>query len=303
MRAAPEGFVAALQAAFRAANRSAPVPIALEPVSGGSINRAFVLRAADGVWFCKWNDGAPGDFFRREAEGLEALRAAGSPLIIPRTVALWPDEAGPDRVGPALLVLEYLEPDADAPSRADWEGFGRGLAGLHAAPEAEFGWSRDNYCGLTPQANGWSADWASFYARRRIAPLVDRLGARGVLDAAARRDFGNLIERLPVLLAHRPRPALIHGDLWSGNFLMTLRGPGLIDPAAYCADPEAEWGMMSLFGGFPDAVRSAYEEILPLPAGWRERQPLYQLYHLLNHAVLFGSGYVAQSLSLARRFL
>ena len=91
----------------------------------------------------------------------------------------------------------------------------------------------------------------------------------------------------------------LHGDLWSGNFLATSRGPALIDPAVYFGDREAEWGMMQLFGGFPEAVRAAYEEAFPLPEGWRDRLPLHQLWHVLNHHLLFGGGYGAQALRIA----
>jgi len=281
---APEGFPAAWEEAFRAAGSRPPALRSLEPVPGGSINRAYLLHTDAGPLFCKWNPSAPADFFLREAEGLEALRAAGSPLAIPRVVAAGPGGAQ----GPGLLILEYLQP-RDATAEI-WEALGRGLAALHAAPQKAFGWERDNYCGLTPQAGGWSRDWAAFYAGRRIAPLVARLADQGALAPAEREVYDRLIVRLPALLAHGPAPSLIHGDLWSGNFLASAQGPALVDPAAHCADAEAEWGMMSLFGGFPDRVRAAYEEIRPLPAGWRERQPLYRLYHVLNHAVLFGGG-------------
>lgn len=310
---APAGFPAALEAAFRAAGLPAPVLRSLEAVPGGSINRAYLARLDAGAVFCKWNPSAPPDFFRREAEGLEALRAAGSPLIIPRVLGYWPREEtalpgdretrdGPSpQEGPALLALEYLRPGA--PSDGTWEAFGRGLAALHGVPQRAFGWDSDNYCGLTPQRNGWSGDWPAFFAERRIAPLVSRLSERGALSPGERAAYDRLIARLPSLLSHHPPPALIHGDLWSGNFLAADGGPALVDPAAHCADAEAEWGMMTLFGGFPDRVRAAYEEARPLPAGWRERQPLYRLYHALNHAALFGGGYGAQALSLARRFV
>ena len=85
--------------------------------------------------------------------------------------------------------------------------------------------------------------------------------------------------------------------------MVTAEGrPALIDPAVYFGHPEAELGMMTLFGGFGDAVFAAYEQARPL-VGWRDRNPVYQLYHVLNHANLFGGGYVSQALSLARRLL
>lgn len=299
MSAPPEGFRAALEAAFREAGRPLPVLLDLEPVPGGSINQTFRLRAHSGVYFCKWNPDAPPGMFQREKEGLAALAAGGSSLVIPQTVAVTPEQGST----PPLLVLEYLEPDADGPARATWEGLGRGLADLHRRGADRFGFGRNNYCGLTIQENDWSAEWAPFYAQRRIGALAERLAKRGDLGAADIRDLMKLVEKLPILLSHRPAPSLIHGDLWSGNFLAAQAGPALVDPAAYYADREAEWGMMSLFGGFPETVLSAYLEALPLPEGWRERQPLYQLYHLLNHFLLFGGGYGGQALRLVRKFI
>ena len=109
-------------------------------------------------------------------------------------------------------------------------------------------------------------------------------------------------ERLPALLAHAPRPALIHGDLWSGNVLGTSRGPALVDPACAACDREMEFGITTLFGGFSERFWDAYHEALPLPSGWRERNGLYQLYHLLNHYLIFGGHYGREALSLARRY-
>ena len=111
-----------------------------------------------------------------------------------------------------------------------------------------------------------------------------------------------MIERLPALVSDEATPALIHGDLWSGNVLGSRRGPALVDPACAYADREMELGMMTLFGGFPDRCFAAYEEAWPLPQGWRKRNGLYQLYHVLNHFLLFGGHYGPQAHGLARRF-
>ncbi|MEO6095491.1 MAG: fructosamine kinase family protein [Fibrobacteria bacterium] len=303
MQQPPEGFRSALDAAFQDAGRPIPILIGLEAVPGGSINQTFLLRTASGVCFCKWNPNAPAGFFRREAEGLAALAAAGTGLRIPGLIAVSPEPPPLAPNGPTLLLLEYLESDPDGPSPETWEALGRGLAVLHRAPEDRFGLNRDNFCGLTLQENGWSDDWAGFYREKRLGALVDRLAKRGDLGPDEIRDYSRLLARLPELLSHRPVPSLIHGDLWSGNFLAAVTGPALVDPAAYCADREAEWGMMLLFGGFPDSVLAAYQEVWRLPEGWRDRIPLYQLYHVLNHFMLFGGGYGMQAIRIARSFL
>lgn len=307
------GLQAALEAAFAASGRPAPRILALEAVSGGSINRSYRLETPDGPYFCKWNPAGPRDLFAAEKTGLEALAAADSGLIIPAVVALSPSARDPevaeDTAAGQVLVLEWLNPpapSAGSPAQgtgSQWEALGRGLAALHQWTAPAFGFSRDNHCGLTPQENLWGSSWPDFFGDRRLDPMLRRLEAARRYGPAELAVFRALRERLDVLLPHGPAPALIHGDLWSGNFLATSRGPALIDPAAYYGDREAEWAMMLLFGGFPDTVRSAYEEILPLPPHWRERVPIHQLYHVLNHHLLFGGGYGAQALRMASGLL
>jgi fructosamine-3-kinase len=124
----------------------------------------------------------------------------------------------------------------------------------------------------------------------------------GAFSAGDRAACDRVVERLPELLPAPEGPSLVHGDLWQGNVLASARGPALVDPAVAYADREMEFGITLLFGGFSSRFFAAYEEAWPLPAGWRERNPLYQLYHLLNHAVLFGGHYVAQAAALARRY-
>jgi protein-ribulosamine 3-kinase len=240
-----------------------------------------------GSFFAKSGDGLPDGLFAREADGLRALAAAGTSLAIPRVVA----------VGERFLVTELLD---GAP--LDQAALGRGLAELHRQTSDAFGFPVDTYCGATLQTNAPLPSWPRFYSERRLAPLLDVIEASRGLAAADRRVYESVIERLPSLVADGASPALIHGDLWSGNALGSTRGPALVDPACAYADREAELGMMTLFGGFDRRCFAAYEEAFPLPAGWRERNGLYQLYHVLNHHALFGGHYGAQALALARRY-
>jgi fructosamine-3-kinase len=131
---------------------------------------------------------------------------------------------------------------------------------------------------------------------------LEALDEDGRLSASDRRLYERLLDLLSGLLPKDAPPSLIHGDLWSGNVLFTSRGPALVDPSCAYADREMEFGMTTLFGGLSERAFSAYEEAWPLPAGWRERNPLYQIYHLLNHAVLFGGHYANEARRLARGF-
>ena len=270
----------------------------LKPVAGGSINQAALARTSEGEFFVKWNARPIPDQFDREAEGLDALRTSKTTLRVPRPI-VWRQG---DEQEPGFLVLEFLPrgirvPDFD-------ERLGRGLAALHRTTAPQFGFVNDNYCGATPQPNPWTDDWLVFYREHRLRYQLHLASRTRGLDHHEFRSFERLLDRLDDLLAGDPEPpALIHGDLWSGNLHVSEDGlPCILDPAAYYGHREAELGMMSLFGGFNEAVWDAYDEAYPLQPGWRERLPLYELYHLINHYNLFGGGYASQVFSIVRRY-
>jgi fructosamine-3-kinase len=208
--------------------------------------------------------------------------------------------------GGAALALEWL--DFAVPDAGFGKRFGRALATLHAQrcplEPASFGWRGDNYLGATPQRNTplqppTCLGWIAFFGRSRLAAMRDRLPAEA---SELRYAVDAVIEALPGLCSdgYAPRPALVHGDLWQGNWDMLPDGtPVIFDPAVSCSDPEAEIAMMELFGSPPRGFRQAYEEAggnWPTP----QRMRLYQLYHLLNHVVLFGGSYLQQALRVAR---
>lgn len=291
----PEGALArAFEQALREAlQRPGLELLGHEPLGGGCISSAARLRTAAGEFFAKWNHDAPADLFLREAEGLREMARAGASLVVPRVLAARAPAGGL----PGFILMEHLEPGP-----RDDERLGRGLAELHRHGAPRFGFPADTYCGSTRQPNAWCDDWPTFYAERRLRPLLSAIAGRRGLSRDERRVYDGLLARLPGLLGAGQRPSLVHGDLWSGNVLHSARGPALVDPACAFAEREAELGMSTLFGGLSERALSAYQEAWPLPAGWRERNPLYQLYHLLNHQLLFGGGYGAQALGLARRF-
>jgi len=268
----------------------------LEAVGGGCIHHAVRLDTTHGRWFAKWSSDSPPDLFPSEGAGLRALRAAGSRLAIPEVLLARGGESG----RPSCIVMEYLEPGAGR--AGDDAELGRGLAEIHARPQDAFGFEVDTYCGPTPQPNQAAATWVEFYGERRLRPLASRLSDEDRIGSGERQLLEQLIERLPERLGHAPRPSLVHGDLWSGNALATERGPALVDPACARCDREMEFGITTLFGGFSERFFAAYHERLPLAPGWRERNPLYQLYHLLNHHLIFGGHYGREALAIARRY-
>lgn len=215
---------------------------------------------------------------RAEAEGLAALAAAGVPVPQVSFVG--------ERGGEAMIEMERL----DLGAQPDWPALGRMLAALHRHTAVRYGWETDNWIGLAPQANGWRADWSAFWFEQRLAPQAARARAAG---------FEFDLQALRGLLAdYRPPASLLHGDLWHGNVGFTPAGPVLFDPAVYYGDRETDLAMTELFGGFPSAFYAAYDAAWPRDSGYAQRRDLYNLYHVLNHLNLFGSGYLRQAQGL-----
>jgi fructosamine-3-kinase len=255
-------------------------------LSGGCIHAAARVDAADGrALFVKRGDPAAAEGFAAEAEALAELATPGA-LRVPRPIAH--GVTG----GQAYLVTEYvpLTRNLDEPRE-----FGAALARLHATRADTFGWHRDNFIGPTPQANGWLGDWSEFWRVRRLEPQL-RLAEADGHDRVAERGW-RLCEQVDALLAdHSPTASLLHGDLWAGNYGGDEDGrPVLFDPATYYGDRETDLAMTELFGGFPPEFYAGYTAAWPLASGYETRKALYNLYHLLNHAHLFGGGYAGQA--------
>ena len=252
------------------------------------------VQTAAGIWFVKTQADALG-MFNAEADGLRALadcHAARVPKV------LGTGEEG----GEAFLVMEWLLLGRKTQHAA--ARMGEALARQHQGGGERFGWRRHNFIGATPQFNTPADDWTGFFREYRLGFQL-RLAAENGYRGALQDQGTELMERLPAFFAgYTPQPSLLHGDLWSGNWGVLDTGePVIFDPAVYYGDREADLAMTELFGGFSPEFYSAYDAHWPRDSGHRTRRDLYNLYHVLNHLNLFGTGYLAQAQQLMQRLL
>lgn len=267
-------------------------PYAWRPLGSGVGGERWRVGCEDGTWFVKIGDR---DVLAAEADGLAAIAAAGALRV--------PGVAASGRVdGEGFLVLEWLA--LARASGQDAARLGEALARQHLMEAGRFGWPRSNFIGATPQFNTPSGDWPAFFREQRLGfqlRLAAEDGHRGELQSLGTELMAGLGAFFP---DYAPKPALLHGDLWGGNWAAVPGlGPVVFDPAVYVGDREADLAMTELFGGFPADFYSAYETHAPLDAGYRVRRDLYKLYHVLNHMNLFGGSYLGQALGLMHRLL
>lgn len=261
-------------------------------VSGGDINVARRLSTSSGDFFLKMNTGkAARTMFEVEQKGLERL-ASAKVIRIPSVIAVV--SAG----NLSGLLMEYFE--TGHRGEGFWEKFGSTLAELHRCSAQAFGLDHDNFIGSLPQPNGRHERWSEFYIHQRLLPQIKMAVASGQMNSKDESDFETLFRKLPDLCPEE-LPALVHGDLWSGNFLVDSGGsPALIDPAVAYAHREMDLAMSRLFGGFSRDFYRAYEEAWPLEPGFEKRLPVYQLYYLMVHVNLFGGSYVRSVRNILR---
>ena len=256
----------------------------IEPVSGGDISIAYGIYTQTHRFFCKVNDSAFAlDMFFAEKVGLECIQQT-------KTIKV-PEILGCGRYGGrSFLLMEFVE--TKNPDRKDLETFGRQLAQMHSQVGGEsFGWNRNNFIGNLPQSNNKHEDWASFFVFERLLPQLKLSNERKLLSPNEIPSENTLLKGC-LHFFPKVRPALLHGDLWSGNYLIGVQGdPYLIDPSVYYGDPKVDLAMTRLFGGFPSRFYDAYRECVPIEAYENERVDIYQLYYLLVHLNLFGKSY------------
>lgn len=266
----------------------------LETLGGGSINTSLRIATNEGNFFVKYNDAnAHPDMFRLEAENLNLLRQTKS-VRIPEVIDTFAIE---DK---EVLVLEFIE--AGTPHYDFWREFGQKLADLHQHSNNYFGLSFDNYVGSLPQQNTATGTWVEFFITYRLDPLLRMAVDNQKADSDVVKKFESLYLKLPELFPEE-KPALLHGDLWSGNTMADLNGDAVIfDPAVYYGHREMDLAMSKLFGGFEYSFYEAYNEVYPLEKHWEQRVAICNLYPLLVHVNLFMGSYIQSVKNILNRY-
>lgn len=263
-------------------------------LGGGCINPAVALETNSKNYFLKYNSAQkhPG-MFEAEVKGLALLRSTGA-LYIPSVIHC--GEAS----GDAFILMELVE--QGRPAATFWTDFGSSLARMHKITRSQFGLDHDNYIGSLQQSNREHSTWAEFFMNERIEPQLRLARDAGKINAPVIAHFDSLFIKLGEIFPAEP-PALLHGDLWSGNYMRSPQGKACIyDPAVYFGHREMDIAMTKLFGGFTEDFYTGYNNELPLEKGWKQRIDICNLYSLLVHVNLFGGGYVNDVEAIVRRF-
>lgn len=267
----------------------------VQSIAGGDINAAFRLQDGQVSYFVKLNRPELESMFAAEFEGLQEL-ASTRTLRVPKPIIYGQSNTH------SFLVLEWL--DLGRSGVSSERLLGQQLAHLHQQTHACFGWHCDNTIGSTLQPNHQSPDWIKFWREQRLGfqlQLAAKNGYCGRLQSSGER---LCVELAALFTGYTPAPSLLHGDLWSGNVASDTKGnPVIFDPACYYGDREADIAMTELFGGFSSNFYAAYHDIWALDKDYQVRKQLYNLYHILNHLNLFGSGYLRQAENIVAKLL
>ncbi len=274
---------------------SASGGLRVQAIGGGSINQTYRLEFAGQLLFCKLNSASKfPHLFETERRGLRLIQTR-STLLTPSVIDCF--ESGDAQV----LLLEWIEPGER--TEGFWKIFGERLAALHQVSAPHFGLEEENYMGSVPQANHPSVSWPRFFRDQRLQPLVAKCSEKNLLPSKLCRQFERLYQRLPEVFGQEQKPALVHGDLWSGNYMCNQASePVLIDPAVYFGHPAVDLGMTTLFGGFRSAFYESYHYHAPLPSNYEEQWQVANLYPLLIHLYLFGRSYLPQMEQTLHKF-
>ena len=261
-------------------------PKSIEQVHGGDIHNAWRIEFSNKKLFLKRNIRNK-KFLEFEKYCLQNLRKYIHPenLVIPEVIAY------KNIKNIEILLIEWIDMH-----NFDQKKLGKGLGELHLKSAESnpkmFGFPVEGFIGTTDQKKGLEDNWIDCFLNLRIIPQLLSLKSR-ILD---KEIINKVKEKIKSeLLNHKPINALVHGDLWSGNAGMDKNGKGVIfDPASWWADNEVDIAMTKLFGGFRKEFYEEYHRIFPIKNGFEKRIIIYNFYHILNHANMFGGGYLNQ---------
>jgi len=265
-------------------------------LSGGCISNAQIITSASGKSYFLKTGNHGKDLFIKEANGLNELNKSGA-IKAPNVNLAEYD----------FILSEFIE--TGIKGRDFFRLFGHQFANLHKFTGYKFGFFEDNYIGANKQINITSPDiednWVSFYFNNRLLYQMQLAEHNGYSDSSLRKAFSVIENKIEIILSGSDEPpALLHGDLWSGNYMCNSKSqPVIIDPAVYYGHREADLAMTKLFGGFSTDFYSSYQETYPLPDGFEYRENIYILYHVLNHLNLFGGGYYGQAIRLMKYYM
>ena len=264
------------------------------PVGGGSINEAYRISFEDQNIFCKLNSATKfPQLFAKEKNGL-ALIGKQHIIQVPLVINCFEQD------GKQVLLMEWIQEG----ERNDgfWKKFGESLASLHQQTADNFGLGEDNYMGSVPQSNRQHTTWKAFFIHERLQPMIDKCIGKNLLTKTHLQQFENLYSKIENIFEEE-KPSLLHGDLWSGNFMCSQKcEPVLIDPAVYYGHRSIDLAMTTLFGGFDEVFYKAYNDYFPFPVNYREQWAVCNLYPLLIQLYLFGSSYLPQIENILRKF-
>lgn len=271
----PESLVEILRQYLHTSNLHSMIAL-----GGGDVCQAAYFETEAKAWVLKWGPSSTHkSLLQAEVQGLDLLEKGGAPVPGGRHLV-----SGGGYTG---ILMDHIA--ARAPTARHWRNFGHVLAQLHENGAPAFGAETNNFWATIPQSNQWNTDLQGFIIEQRMLPLLRMASAN--LDVTTVQDIENVMNRLGELLPLE-LPALIHGDLWTGNVLFTGESEVyLIDPSAHFGCREQDLAMWDLFGSLQDDFVGGYEEIFPLEPEWRSRISLWKLIPLLVHTVLFGQGY------------
>ena len=267
-------------------------PKSIEQVHGGDIHSSWKIEFSNKKLFLKRNDRNE-KFLEFEKNCLQNLKQFinRKNLVIPEVITY------KNIKNIEILLIEWIDMQ-----NFNQKKLGKGLGEMHLnSTESKpkmFGYPIKGFIGITDQKKGWEDNWIDCFLNLRIIPQLSILKS----DILEEETINKIKEKIKLELAyHKPINSLVHGDLWSGNVGIDENGKGVIfDPASWWADNEVDIAMTKLFGGFGKEFYEEYYKILPLKEGFEKRTIIYNFYHILNHANMFGGSYLNQVKNYAK---